>query len=261
MKISLEGKVTLITGAARGIGYEIANVFGTEGSKIAICDKDETSLLKALENLQDLGIDAAGMAIDVSDEEQFRNFADYAEKCFGGIDIWINNAGMYPQIKITEMSPSQWDEVFAVNVRSVFLGARLAKEKLSKKRDSREGGVILNAVSFAALMPSVASGAYAATKSAIFSMTKSLAAELAPLNIRVVGYIPGVIETDMTRPVIDRLKEKLYTQQALHRTGQVKDVAYPLLFLASDYASFITGTCLEVTGGKFCVQDAMQAWP
>jgi len=224
MDVRLDQKVTVVTGATKGIGLSIARVFGLEGSKIAICGRNEQSLHKALEKLKSEGVEAVGMAVDASDEAQLGSFADFVERQFGGIDIWINNAGIYPQAKITEMSVGQWDEVFDVNVRSVFIGSRIAKEKLHK----RGGGVLFNASSFAAVMPSVTSGAYAATKSAIYSMTKTLASELAPFNIRVIGYIPGVIETDMTRPIIEKSGQGLYSQLALHDIGRAEDVAYPL---------------------------------
>lgn len=256
MKISLEGKVTVVTGATKGIGLGIAKIFGKEGSKIAICGRNEKSLESALSELRKEGIDCYGMVFDVSDEKMFSKFADNVEDTFGGIDIWINNAGVYPQAKITDMSTEDWNYAFQANVNSVFVGSKLAKEKLIK----RNGGVLINASSFAAIMPSVTSGAYGATKSAIYSMTKSLAAELAPKNIRVFGYIPGVIETDMTKGVLEKGKDKVLSQLALNRVGQVEEVAYPLLFLSSDYASYITGTFIEISGGKFCVQDPSQGW-
>ncbi len=256
MIISLEGKVTVITGATKGIGLGIAKVFGREGSKIAICGRSEVSLKNALNELKQEGIDCYGEAFDVSDEKAFESFADNVENVFSGVDIWINNAGVYPQAKITDMTEEQWSYAFDANVKSVFLGSKLAKEKLIK----RKGGVLINASSFAAIIPSVTSGAYAATKSAVYSMTKSLAAELAPHNIRVFGYIPGVIETDMTKEVLESGKDKVLSQLALNRVGDVLEVAYPLLFLSSDYASYITGTFIEISGGKFCVQNPIQAW-
>ena len=256
MNITLSGKVAVITGGTRGIGFSIAKVFGMEGAKVAICGRSEDRLKDALDELKELGIEAFGMAIDVSDEMQFSEFADSVESKFGGIDIWINNAGIYPNSKITDMTTSEWTESFAVNVNSVFIGSRLAKEKLIK----RNGGVLINAASFAALMPSVNRGAYAATKAAIYSMTKTLAAELAPNNIRVLGYIPGVIETDLTMPVIVSGGDSVLSQLALNRIGKPDEVAYPLLFLASEYASYITGTFIEISGGKFCVQNPRQAW-
>jgi NAD(P)-dependent dehydrogenase (short-subunit alcohol dehydrogenase family) len=120
--------------------------------------------------------------------------------------------------------------------------------------------VLFNAASFASLMPSIGSGAYAASKAAIYSMTKTLGAELAPFNIRVVGYAPGIIKTRMTEPWIQAKGKELKSQIALQRLGEGEDIAKVILFLASDHAAYITGTCVEISGGKFCVQNPQDAW-
>ena len=143
-----------------------------------------------------------------------------------------------------------------INLKSVYYGGLIAADKFKK----RGGGVLINAGSFASLIPSVGSGAYAASKAAIASLTKSLAAELAPLNIRVLAYIPGVIETPMAESLIKTKGETLAGQNALQRIGKAEEVANLVLFLASDKASFITGTCIEISGGKFCVQNPQDAW-
>lgn len=256
MEISLKEKVTVIIGGTKGIGLSIVKVFGKEGSKIAICGRTESNLNDALKQLHDEGIDAFGMSVDASEKDQLINFANKVEEKYGGIDIWINNAGIYPIVKMTDMSLEEWQKIFDINVKSVFIGSKIAKEKLIK----RKGGVLVNAASFASIIPSVASGAYAATKSAVYSMTKSLAAELAPHNIRVFGYIPGVIDTDMNKNLIKNNREAIISPIALRRIGTVEEIAYPLLFLVSEYASYITGTFIEVSGGKFCVQNPSEAW-
>ncbi len=143
-----------------------------------------------------------------------------------------------------------------INLKSVYYGGLIAAEKFNK----RGGGVLINAASFASLIPGVGSCAYAASKAAVVSMTRSLAAELAPFNIRVVGYIPGVIETPMTESLIKARGKILASQTALQRIGKSEEIANVLLFLASDKASYITGTCIEITGGKFCVQNPQDAW-
>jgi NAD(P)-dependent dehydrogenase (short-subunit alcohol dehydrogenase family) len=109
-------------------------------------------------------------------------------------------------------------------------------------------------------MPSVGSGAYAASKATIYSMTKTLGAELAPFNIRVVGYAPGIIETRMTQRIIQAKGKTLESQIALQRFGGSEEVAKAIVFLASDHAAYITGTCVEISGGKFCVQNPQDAW-
>jgi NAD(P)-dependent dehydrogenase (short-subunit alcohol dehydrogenase family) len=143
-----------------------------------------------------------------------------------------------------------------VNIKSVYYGALIAADKIRK----RGGGVLINAASFASLMPSLGSGAYAASKAAVYSITKSLAAELAPFNIRVIGYIPGVIETEMTASTIKSKRELLESQIAMKRVGDSEEVANAVLFMASDKASYITGTFIEISGGKLCVQNPKDAW-
>ncbi len=256
MEISLKEKVTVITGGTKGIGLSIAKVFGKEGSKIAICGRTESTLNDALKQLHDEEIDAFGMIADAAEEDQLIDFANKVEEKYEGIDVWINNAAICPKVKMTDMSLEEWQKLFDINVKSVFIGSKIAKEKLVK----RKGGVLINAASFASIMPSVISGAYAATKSTVYSMTRSLAAELAPHNIRVLGYIPGVINTDMNKVLIENDKEALISPIALRRIGTAEEVAYPLLFLVSEYASYITGTFIEVSGGKFCVQNPGAAW-
>jgi NAD(P)-dependent dehydrogenase (short-subunit alcohol dehydrogenase family) len=162
---------------------------------------------------------------------------------------------VYPQFKIIDTPEDVWQNTLDINLKSIYYGAIIAKEKMSKN-----GGVLINASSFAAIMPSVGSGLYAATKAAISSMTKTLAAELAPYNIRVNGYIPGVIETEMTNALIEKNGENMKSAIAMNRFGIGEDVANAIVFLASEYADYITGTFIEISGGKLCVQNPTAAW-
>ncbi len=256
MVINLNNKVAVITGGTAGIGLAVAECFGREGAAIALCSRKASNVTKTVDDLKDQGITAYGEAVDVSDRSALFSFADRVEKKFGGIDIWVSNAGIYLQKKIIDTSEAEWESVMDINLKSVYFGGLIAADQLKK----RGGGVLINAVSFASLMPSVGSGAYAASKAAIASLTKSLAAELAPFYVRVVGFIPGVIETPMTEAWIRNKGAILAGQSALQRIGRAEEVADALLFLASEKASFITGVCLEISGGKFCVQNPQDAW-
>jgi 3-oxoacyl-[acyl-carrier protein] reductase len=256
MDIHLREKVAVITGGTTGIGLATAELFAREGAEVAICSRSEENVGNAQRYLEKEGLSAYAEAVDVSSRSDLFGFADRVEKKFGGLDVWISNAGIYPQGKIIDTSEELWQKILDVNMKSVYYGGIIAADKLRK----RGGGVLINAASFATLMPSVGSGVYAATKAAIASMTRSLAAELAPYNIRVVGYIPGVIETPMTESWIQTKGKILASQCALQRIGSAEEVANVLLFLASDKASYITGTCMEITGGKFCVQNPQDAW-
>ncbi|HEY3425271.1 MAG TPA: SDR family NAD(P)-dependent oxidoreductase [Negativicutes bacterium] len=256
MDLGLQGKVVCITGGATGIGKASAQAFLAEGCKVAICGRSGEKLAGVVNQWKEQGYDVISCIADASKFEELEAFAATVAQQHGGIDIWINNAGIYPQKAILDMTDGEWDDIFRVNVKSIFLGAKVATAYMRIKGQ----GVILNASSFAALIPSAGSGAYGATKAAVSSLTRTLAAELAPLNIRVIAYVPGVIRTAMTQDIITAKSQALTGQIALGRLGEAKDVAGLLVFLASDVANYITGTTIEVSGGKFCVQNPQAAW-
>ena len=255
MKFDFTGKVAVITGGSAGMGYAAAELFGLCGAKVAICARNKEKLAAAVDSLKAKGIDAIGEECDVSSSKELFKFADDVEKHFGKIDIWVSNAGYMPFSLIKDCDDDLWDKIINTNLKSVFIGGKIAYEKMRKN-----GGVLINASSFASVIPSVGFGAYAAAKSGVTSLTRTMAAELAPYNIRVVGYIPGVIDTDLTKENIRINGDKLYEPLAIRRIGKAEDVAEAIAFLASDSASYITGCCIEVTGGKFAVQNPMKAY-
>lgn len=256
MPFDFKGKVVGVTGAAsvKGIGFAIAKKFVQSGAKVFICDLNETALEEAQKELKELG-EIVSYVMDVSKEESVMEVFQKAAEQFGKIDVFVNNAGIYPQSLLCDMSAGQWDTVMNVNLKSVFLCAKESARYMKER-----GGVIINAASFASLVSSAGSGAYAASKAAVYSLTKTLAAELAPFHIRVNGFIPGVIETGMTSILIEVKKEELEQAIALQKLGKPEDVANTAAFLASEEASYITGTFLEVSGGKLCVQNPAFAW-
>lgn len=251
MELGYHGKVVGVTGAAsvQGIGFAISRRMLQEGARVFICDLKQEAVDAAVEVLSQYG-EVKGYAADVSSEAAVNAMFDKAVADFGKVDVFVSNAGIYPQSGLMDMSVSQWDMVMNVNLRSVFLCAKAAFRCMKES-----GGVIINAASYAAVLGSAGSGAYAASKSAVHSLTKTLAAELAPYGIRVNGFIPGVIQTGMTKAVVDAKGDSLVNQIALHRLGQPDDVARAVAFLASDAAAYLTGTFIEITGGKFCVQN------
>ena len=256
MDVNLKGKVAVITGGTTGIGLATAELFAREGAKVAICSSTQSNVDRALADLAGKGLEVYGEAVDVSSRAGIFAFADRVEQVFGGIDVWVSNAGTFLPKKLIDTPEEEWGKTMDVNQKSVYYGGLIAADKLRK----RGAGVLINAASFGALIPVLGSGAYAATKAAVVNMTGSLAGELAPFNIRVVGFIPGLIETPMTAEAIATKRESLASQVALNRLGTADEVARVLLFLASDCASYITGTCVEITGGKFCVQNPANAW-
>jgi 3-oxoacyl-[acyl-carrier protein] reductase len=255
MDLHLKDKVVVITGGATGIGFACAIGFLREGCKVAICGRSREKLQSAKMRAQALGCELLTCTADVSVVSDVENFAAYVCTHYGKIDVWINNAGMVIFKTLLEMSEAEWDQIVAVNLKSVFIGCRVASRHMEE-----HGGVILNAASFAAIIPSAGSGAYAATKSAILSLTRTLAAELAPSNIRVNAYVPGVIRTEMNSERIEQCESSLKGQIALNEVADADDVVPAIVFLASKAAKYITGTAIEVSGGKLCVQNPDYAW-
>ncbi len=255
MNIRYDGKTVLVTGGTGGIGLACAQVFSGLGAKVAICGTNQAKLDKALQTLRAEGGQVWGEVCDVSSPKALNDLADHVEAALGPIDVWVSNAGVMPPYSLIDIDEKSWDQVMDVNVKGVCMGAQSAFRTMKDR-----GGVILVASSFASLIPSIGSGAYAASKAAVSSMVKTLAAELAPYGIRVNGYIPGVIETDMTAAGRAANGESMRSVIALQQFGQPIDVAWSLAFLASDYASYITGTTLEISGGKMGVQNPAKAW-
>jgi len=256
MAFDYSGYVVGITGAAsvKGIGFAIAKKFLESGAKVFICDINGDALEEAAARLLPYG-KIKSYVLDVTKEDQVAEVFSKAFQEFGKIDVFINNAGIYPQVMLNDMDARQWELIMNVNVKSVFL---CMKEAFKYMKD--KGGVILKSASYASLLGSAGSAAYAVSKAAVYSLTKCAAAEYAPYGIRVNGYIPGVIETEMTRGVIDIKKEELLGAIALHRLGQPEDVANAVAFLASREASYMTGTFIEISGGKLCVQNPDMPW-
>jgi len=256
MDLGLRNKVAVITGGATGIGLASALAFAAEGCRVAICSRSSEKLTAAATEFAAKGHDLFASVADVSRENELRGFADQVYEKYGKIDVWINNAGISPKARLLDMTGDEWDELMRTNLKAVFLGSQIAAQFMKESG----GGVILNASSYASVMPSATSGAYAAAKAAVSSLTRSLAAELAPFGIRAIAYIPGIILTDIIKKRVEQSGQQLLAQISLNRFGKTEEVARVLVFLASDAASYITGTSIEITGGKFSIQNPEAPW-
>lgn len=256
MELGLTQKVVVITGGATGIGLSTALTFAAEGARVAICSRTADKLNSAAALFADRGYELFTRVVDVSLEDELQAFANQVYDHFGQLGVWINNAGISPKARLIDMTGAGWDNLMHTNLRAVFLGSQFAA-KLMRKHG---GGVILNAASYAAVMPSATSGAYAAAKSGVVSLTRSLAAELAPLGIRVVAYIPGIIATEINKKRMEQFGTQMLSQISLQRWGKTEEVANVLVFLASEKAGYITGTAIEITGGKFSIQNPEFPW-
>ena len=253
MDTGLQGKVAVITGGAAGLGKACIPAFLAEGCKVAVCDLDEKKIAAVKTEYPDI----LAVRADISKRPELEYLASETAKVFGGIDIWINNAGFIgARNSLLDLDEDQWDTTMDVNFKGVFMATKVAAPYLKQ----RGGGVIINASSFAAIMPVAGYGAYGASKSGVSALTRVFAAELAPMNIRVVEYAPAVFDTAMNADNIANAKQALLAPIALRRVGMPEELAPAIVFLASSKASYITGTGLPVTGGKFCVQNPAVPW-
>jgi len=169
----------------------------------------------------------------------------------GTVDILVNNAGVICYSPLLEVNERDWASIMGTNVKATFFLSQM----FAKHMKQNSGGVIINAHSFAVKIPSALTGLYAASKSALAMLTRTMAGEWAQYGIRVNAYSPGVVETDMTKPAIDRNRDSMLRDISLRHFGQALDVANAVLFLASTTSSYMTGVDLEVSGGKFLLQN------
>lgn len=254
----LEGKVALVTGGARGIGYAIAGRFTQEGASVAVMALHAESASRAAEELTRTGGSATAIAGDVSDENDVQEAVGAAVATFGRLDIMVNNAATIAIGPLVETSTQTWDEVARVNLRGVFLGCREAARQMIAQGD---GGRIINASSGAGRRGNAFIGPYAASKFGVIGLTQSLAVELAPHRITVNAYCPGhVTSTPMWELIDNRLssltgqepgaaKRSAEREAPLGRAARPEEVAAAVLFLASDEAEFVTGESLLIDGG------------
>ncbi len=253
--VSLKGRTAVVTGAAQGLGKAIAMRLAEAGASVVLGD---LKIDQAREVASDLGqryrVPVVAAALNVTDEASVEAVANLAKSEFGGLDIWVNNAGLYPNISLLDMTEKVWDDVMAVNLRGVFLCARQAARRMI---DAGQGGVIINIVStagFKGVAPGVS--AYVASKHGVRGLTRQLAIELAPHDIRVLGVAPTFCETEGNQAALARLPEKVreeiaaITTSMLGRVGVPDDIARAVLFCASDLSMFMTGSTLLVDAGE-----------
>ena len=244
----LENKVALISGGARGMGAVEARLFAENGARVVIGDILEDEGRRTEAEINEAGGECVFVRLDVTSEESWHDAVAAAVGRFGKLDILVNNAGIYRTHNVLETSGEEWDQVMDINAKGVFLGTKAAIPAMRQNG----GGSIVNISSVAGLIGNFMSSAYTASKGAVRLFTKSTAIQYAGDGIRANSVHPGTIETDMTAPV---LADADYRQDRINRTplgrlGTAADVAYGVLFLASDEASFMTGSELVIDGGR-----------
>ena len=246
MNTLLAHQTCLITGASRGIGKGIAELFAKYGCNIAFTYRHSVDSALELEHaLQQFGIKAKGYQSDCSRFEEAENVVNQVVNDFGGLNILINNAGITKDGLLLRMTEAQWDEVLNTNLKSVFALTKAAQKPMLKAKH----GSIINISSFVGLRGNAGQSNYAASKAGIIGFTKSIAQELGSRNIRCNAIAPGFIATEMTGALNAEMTQQWIEQIPLKRSGTVNDVAQACLFLASDLSSYITGQCLSVCGG------------
>ncbi len=242
MIVDLSGKVALVTGGARGIGFAIATQFHDAGAHVGITD-----LQGAPEAAAQLGGKgkATGAAADVSDVAQLEAAVGAVESELGPIDILVNNAGITRDGLLMRMSEDDWDLVMRVNLRGTFNATKLISRGMMKRRTGR----IINIASVVGIRGNAGQANYSASKAGVIGFTKSMARELASRNVHVNAIAPGFIDTEMTKVLPEKVREQLQQEIPMGRLGTPDDVAKAALFLASDLADYITGQVVVVDGG------------
>ena len=244
----LENKVVLISGGARGMGAAEARLFAGEGAKVVIGDVLEDEGRRTEAEVGESGGECLFVRLDVTSESDWRQAVSATVERFGKLDVLVNNAAINRTEKVEETSAELWDQVMAVNAKSVFLGTKYAIPEMRKAG----GGSIINISSALGLVGGPTSAAYGASKGAVRLFTKATAIQYAGEGIRANSVHPGTIETQMTAPL---LATEAYLASRLERTplariGRPEDVAYGVLYLASDESSFVTGSELVIDGGR-----------
>lgn len=243
----LKGKTALITGASRGIGKGIAEVFARNGANIAFTYASSVEKAQAFEKELSgkYGIKVKGYQSDASDFNAAQALADQVVADFGNIDVLINNAGITRDTLLLRMTEQQWDEVMNTNLKSAFNMTKACLKTFLKNR----AGSIINMTSIVGLTGNAGQANYAASKAGMIGFTKSVAKELGGRNVRCNAIAPGFIETEMTASLDENIRKQWVESIPLKRGGSTEDVANACLFLASDLSAYITGQTINVCGG------------
>ena len=242
----LEGKVAVITGATRGIGKGIAMKFAEQGANIAFTDVSSAEKAKEVENqLKEFNVKAIGYQSNAGDFNQAQELVDSIVSEFGQIDVLINNAGITKDGLLMRMSEQDWDDIMAVNLKSVFNMTKASLRTFLKQRN----GSIINMSSIVGVQGNAGQSNYSASKAGIIGFSKSIAKEIGSRNIRCNVIAPGFIETEMTAALGEDVITKWAENIPLKRPGSTDDIANACLYLSSDMSNYVTGQVLSVCGG------------
>lgn len=242
----LKGKVAIVTGGTRGIGFSIVKTYLENGAKVVLWGSRKESSEKAVQELKKINpkFEVEGMYPDLTNYASVEEAINYVAKKYGKVDILANNAGVSARDSIYQYNPEDFDKVIKLNVNAVFYGCKAVAPIMK----ANGGGVIINTSSMVSIYGQPAGCAYPTSKFAVNGLTKSLARELAGDKIRVNAVAPGVTDTDMVANLPEQMREGIKKTIPLGRIGTPEDIANAFLYLASDNASYVTGEILSVDG-------------
>lgn len=240
----LKNKVAIITGGTRGIGLETAKLFKENNAEVIIFGSKKESVDNAINELKQFGLEISGYYPNLSNYEEIENIIKEIYNKYGHIDILVNNAGISANKKIEDTTPKEFESIMDLNVNAIF---NMTKAVVPYMKE-QNSGVILNTSSMVSIYGQPSGVGYPASKFAVNGITKSLARELAPSNIRVNAVAPGITKTEMVASLPKEMIEPLIKTIPLGRIGEPRDIANAFLFLASEMASYITGVVLSVDG-------------
>jgi 3-oxoacyl-[acyl-carrier protein] reductase len=244
----LEGRVALVTGAARGIGFATARRLAEQGASVLVADIDGAAAQESAAAIADeLGKPALGIALDVRRQADVELAVDTAVREWGRLDVLVNNAGITRDATLRKLTLDAWQAVIEVNLQGTFLAMQAAAARMREQGS----GAIVNISSISGKVGMVGQANYSAAKAGVVGLTKVAARELAHHGIRVNAIQPGLIRTPMTEALREDIWQQKMSEIPMRRAGEPAEVANVVLFLASDLSSYLTGTVLEVTGGRF----------
>ncbi len=245
--MSLIGKIALVTGAAQGIGRDIALALATDGADVAICDVNLDAAHKTAGDIEAKGRKSLALKANVAASADVIAMIDQVVEKFGRIDILVNNAGITRDGLILRMKDEDWDLVLSINLKGSFLCTKAALKYMSKQR----GGTIINIASIVGAMGNAGQANYVASKAGLIGLTKTIAREYANRGITANAVAPGFIDTAMTQALSENVRQELAKQIPMGKLGTPEDVANAVRFLASPWASYITGQVIHVNGGMY----------